>query len=66
MPLAATIPAAPEPQANPTGTRRTYFHRNYPELERDCGLSRHRIRQVEQFALEKLRDVLEPCLLQAV
>ncbi len=39
-------------------TRRPYFHRTYPELERDCGLSRYRIRQVEAAALEKLRDVL--------
>lgn len=38
--------------------RPTYFHRTYSELGRDCGLSLHRIRQVEAAALEKLRDVL--------
>lgn len=37
---------------------RAFFHRSYIELARDCGLSRHRIRQVEEAALEKLRHVL--------
>ncbi|MHB1556517.1 MAG: sigma-70 family RNA polymerase sigma factor [Isosphaeraceae bacterium] len=41
-----------------TGSRRSYFHRSYQDLERDCGLSRRRVRQVEAAALEKLRDVL--------
>ena len=44
------------------GKGRAYFHRSYNELERDCGLSRHRLLQVEEAALEKLRDVLRPCL----
>jgi RNA polymerase primary sigma factor len=48
------------------GQCRAYFHRSYIELARDCGLSRHRIAQVEQAALEKLRDVLRPCLAQAL
>ena len=56
----------PELQTNPPGNRRAYFHRTYAELERDCGLSHHRIRQVEQLALQKLRDVLGPYLLRAV
>jgi RNA polymerase sigma factor (sigma-70 family) len=54
------------PDADPEGnapTRRTYYHRTYPELERACGLSRHRIWQVEQAALEKLGEVLRPCLM---
>lgn len=51
----------PAPEENPSG-RKTYFHRSYPELERDCGLSRYRLQQVEQAALEKLGDVLRPCL----
>ncbi len=46
-----------DPEDDPSG-RRTYFHRTYPELERDCGLSGYRIRQVEQAALEKLGEVL--------
>lgn len=41
-----------------TGSRRSYFHRSYSEIERDSGLSRRRVRQVEEAALEKLRDVL--------
>jgi RNA polymerase sigma factor (sigma-70 family) len=47
---------------DPSGTGRTYFHRTYPELESDCGLSRHRIHQVEQIALGKLRAMLVPWL----
>ncbi len=53
-------------QPDEAGTSRTYFHRSYPELERDCGLSRHRIHQVERMALDKLRDVLGPWLCQSV
>ena len=45
---------------------RAYFHRSYVELEHDCGLSRYRILQVEEAALEKLRDVLRPCLAHAI
>jgi RNA polymerase primary sigma factor len=56
----------PAPQLNPQGDRQSYFHRTYPELERDCGLSRHRIHQVERMALNKLRDVLGPWLAQAM
>ena len=54
------------PQPDEPATSRTYFHRTYPELERDCGLSRHRIYQVERIALDKLRDVLGPWLFQLV
>jgi RNA polymerase primary sigma factor len=57
---------APESGADPHGNRRAYFHRTYMDLERDCGLSRYRIQQVEEAALVKLRDVLRPCLVQAV
>ncbi len=49
-----------DPEEEPSG-RRTYFHRSYPELERDCGLSHYRLLQVEQAALEKLGEVLRPC-----
>jgi RNA polymerase sigma factor (sigma-70 family) len=41
-----------------TGSRRSYFHRSYTEIERESGLSRRRVRQVEEAALEKLRGVL--------
>jgi len=43
---------------------RAYFHRSYTELGGDCGLSYHRIVQVEESALEKLRDILRPFLVQ--
>ena len=60
----------PEPaagaEADPHGRGRAYFHRSYVELERDCGLSRYRISQVEEAALEKLRDVLRPSLAPAI
>jgi RNA polymerase sigma factor (sigma-70 family) len=49
------------PEEGPSG-RRTYFHRSYVDLERDCGLSYYRLLQVEQAALEKLGEVLRPCL----
>ena len=57
---------AAEAEAESPDQCRAYFHRSYVELERDCGLSRHRILQVEEAALEKLRDVLRPCLVQAL
>jgi RNA polymerase sigma factor (sigma-70 family) len=56
----------PEDEVNARGRRRAVFHRTYHELARACGLSVHRIRQVEETALEKLRDVLHPCLIPAL
>jgi RNA polymerase sigma factor (sigma-70 family) len=56
----------PVPGPSPQDNRRAYFHRTYMDLARDCGLSRHRIQQVEEAALEKLRDVMRPCLVRAV
>ena len=53
-------------QSQEPGTSPTYFHRSYPELERECGLSRHRIHQVERTALNKLRDLLGPWLVLPV
>jgi RNA polymerase sigma factor (sigma-70 family) len=53
--------AAADPEEDPSD-RRAYFHRSYSELERDCGLSRYRLVQVEQAALEKLGEVLRPYL----
>jgi RNA polymerase primary sigma factor len=53
-------------QTDPAGIGRSYFHRTYTELERECGLSSHRIHQVERIALAKLRNVLVARLLQAV
>jgi RNA polymerase primary sigma factor len=50
----------------PIESGRSYFHRTYLELEKDCGLSIHRIHQVERIALEKLRHALGPRLLQVV
>ncbi len=35
--------------------RRSSCHRSYVDLGRDCGLSTHRVRQVERAALDKLR-----------
>ncbi len=52
--------------ANPPGRCRSYFHRTYPELAQGCGLSSHRIHQVERTALKKLRDALGRQLVQAV
>jgi DNA-directed RNA polymerase sigma subunit (sigma70/sigma32) len=42
------------------GTRPTdsYFQRSYIEMGEDCGLSVHRLRQVEKTALDKLRAFL--------
>lgn len=56
----------PEDEADGYGSRRAMYHRTYHELGRACGLSHRRILQVEQTALEKLRDVLGPCLAQAL
>lgn len=56
----------PDPDDDAPDSRRAYFHRTYSDLERDCGLSRHRIRQVEEVALEKLRQALHPCLAHVV
>jgi RNA polymerase sigma factor (sigma-70 family) len=41
---------------------RSLFHRSYVDLGRDCGLSTHRVRQVEQAALNKLRKLVVPML----
>jgi RNA polymerase primary sigma factor len=51
---------------NPPGRNRSYFHRTYVELAQDCGLSSHRIHQVERTALNKLRDALGRRLVQAI
>ncbi len=56
----------PVSQPDPPETTQTYFHRTYSELERDCGLSRHRIHQVEQTALGKLRSNLGPWLFLSI
>jgi RNA polymerase sigma factor (sigma-70 family) len=53
-------------QPNSPERTRSYFHRTYLELENDCGLSSHRIHQVERTALNKLRDALGRRLVQAV
>lgn len=60
---ASSRPTAPRrdrkgEKTDPTETCRSYFHRTYPEMRRDCGLSYYRIRQVEVTALEKLREAL--------
>ena len=47
-----------DPEAAQKAGYRPYYHRTYVELSRDCGLSRHRILQVEAAAIGKLRDVL--------
>jgi len=61
-----TVGLAPEsgvPRAAPAHAARpsqSYYHRSYNELSGDCGLSVHRIQQVEQTALAKLRGLLTP------
>lgn len=52
--------AVDDPPTNPAASGRSYFHRTYVELHRDCGLSFYRIRQIEATALEKLREALTP------
>jgi RNA polymerase primary sigma factor len=49
-----------EPQATPPTRRGFLFQRSYVELGQDCGLSAHRVQQVERTALEKLRRILAP------
>ncbi len=56
----------PDPDDGAPDSRRAYFHRTYADLERDCGLSKYRIQQVEEAALEKLRRALRPCLAHVV
>jgi RNA polymerase primary sigma factor len=46
------------PQNDRSRRGQSCLHRTYAELERDCGLSRHRIHQVETIALERLRGIL--------
>jgi RNA polymerase primary sigma factor len=41
---------------------RSLCHRSYVDLGRDCGLSTHRVRQVERAALDKLRSFVVPRL----
>jgi RNA polymerase primary sigma factor len=41
---------------------RSLCHRSYVDLGRDCGLSTHRVRQVERAALDKLRSFMVPRL----
>lgn len=68
-PRAARCPNSRRPPVGPPlpiESGRTYFHRTYLELEQDCGLSVHRIHQVERIALEKLRRALGPRLLRVV
>lgn len=45
---------------DPDAPGRSYFHRTYVELHRDCGLSLYRIRQIEAMAIEKLREAMSP------
>jgi hypothetical protein len=49
-----------ESQSDQSRTSRSRRFRPYRELERDCGLSSHRLRQVERAALGKLRHLLAP------
>jgi len=60
---AGRVPASRVPGAAPANAMqptRSYYHRSYMELRRDCGLTVHRIQQVEKTALEKLRGLLLP------
>jgi RNA polymerase sigma factor (sigma-70 family) len=45
---------------------RSFYRRTYMEIGHDCGLSFHRVRQVEKAALEKLRGLLGPHLVAAM
>jgi DNA-directed RNA polymerase sigma subunit (sigma70/sigma32) len=51
-------------QIDQSWSNRSRRGRTYRELKRDCGLSDHRLRQVERAALDKLRRFLAPRLNQ--
>jgi RNA polymerase primary sigma factor len=54
-------PASRVPGAAPAKAGRPsplYYNRTYSEIGRDCGMSMHRIHQVERSAIAKLRDFL--------
>jgi RNA polymerase primary sigma factor len=55
---AAKSETAPESQPILSSPRRVLFQRSYVELSEDCGLSVHRVQQVERVALAKLRGIL--------
>jgi RNA polymerase primary sigma factor len=44
----------------------TYYWRTHKKLSHDCGLSVHRLRQIERAALAKLRSVLSPAAVHAL
>ena len=52
-------------QTDPSWSNRCRRGRTYRELKCDCGLSSHRIRQVERAALNKLRRLMAPGLNQS-
>jgi RNA polymerase sigma factor (sigma-70 family) len=54
------VDAALESRPLTQRSRRILFHRSYMELGQDCGLSAHRVQQVEKSALDKLRGILRP------
>jgi RNA polymerase sigma factor (sigma-70 family) len=56
----AAVDAALESPPLIQRSRRVLFHRSYLELGEDCGLSAHRVQQVEKTALDKLRGILRP------
>jgi RNA polymerase primary sigma factor len=58
---AGRAPASGFPGAAPAHaprSRQSYYQRSYTEIGSDCGLSVHRVRQVEKTVLEKLRGLL--------
>jgi len=56
-PTSAIPDAAPVPTHRPY---RSYYQRSYREIGCDCGLSAHRIQQVERAAIGKLGTLLAP------
>ena len=52
----------PGPQTDRSARSRSRLGRSYTELERDSGLSTHRLRQMARAALDKLQRLLAPWL----
>jgi len=61
LPGYSGAPTACSPQRS-----QTYYARTYGEIGDDCGLSVHRVSQVEKIALKKLRGLLSPQLVEAM
>jgi RNA polymerase primary sigma factor len=54
----AAVPKASPKQAEQPS--QSYYNRSFVELACECGLTVHRLRVIERYALDKLRDYLSP------